>query len=253
MRLDIEIQSDPAPGFIPDAKLGVPFYAQGGGRMNVVTVVLTNGIEMQSFAFMIPSTTLLKRIAALPSLASTDDQSQKANLNTNIPWDEWGPKGTRMIFEPQHSNTWVCHVYGLRYTTPDDVNMNDDEGIHGATSISVYDFNPLPIRRDARTVKSSMQMYITDSTTIDTDGVFEEPVTTSLPYRLSKMSTSLNEGEGMGDGKDVNEEDFEFGRFGSVMCSEDSLLVVGVSFYSFSLLLHPSLLTCMLYCERFQG
>lgn len=204
-RLDIEIQADPAPSFVPDAALSVPFFASREGRMNVVTLVLTNGIEIQSFAFMIPSSTLSKHITCLPA-------GQGHVLN----WDEWGPNGSRMIFKPQHSNTWVCHVYGLRYTTPDD--MSDDDG---ATSISVYDFNPLPIWR--ANSASSEQGQVTEAITIDTDGVFAAPVTTSLPYRLSKVCWG------------PEEDATDFGRFGSVMCSEDSLIVVGVS--SFGLLL----------------
>ncbi|KAF7985318.1 hypothetical protein HWV62_6503 [Athelia sp. TMB] len=202
VRLDIEIQSDPASSMVPDAALSVPFYTQRAERLNVVTITLTNGIEIQSYGFMIPSSTLSKHIASLHAQAE----------NVHIPWDRWGPTGSRMIFEPKHSNIWVCHVYGLRYTTPEDMVDSD-----GATSIAVYDFNPLPIRRAHPLTNGSPETHVTEAAAIDTDGVFAKPITTSLPYRLSKVSWGPEEGA------------TDFGRFGTVMCSEDGLVVVGVS------------------------
>lgn len=208
-RLDIEIQSDPSPSHVPHVALSVPFFTKRDHRIHVVTVFMTDGGEIRSFAFFIPSWTLFEHLSLLP-----------AGQKRHILWERWGPTGSRMMSSPAHSNVWVCHVYGMRYVTPDDI------GDTGATSISVYDFNPLPIKRKNVAGGVSREGHITEAIEIDTDGIFKDVVTTSLPYRLSKVGWGSEEGT------------TDFGLFGTVMCSEDSLIVVGVSSFRLHLFCH---------------
>jgi hypothetical protein len=198
--LDIMIQSDPAPSHMPDPALSVPFFT-GRNRIFVVTILMTNGHVIQTFVVFIPSSTLIQYIATL----SYDERE------TCIPWEAWGPKGTRMVLLPGHSNIWVCYVYGMRFVAPHDV------GETGSTTIHVYDFNPLPIKRAIAAGRESDEdtSYVIGPTSLDTSGKFGDIVTTSLPYRMSRVSLeTTNTPDG--------------GKFRAVMCSEDNLIVVGV-------------------------
>jgi len=197
--LDIGIQSDPAPSHKPAPALSVPFFTGPENRMFVVTLLLTDGHSIQIFVILIPSSTLIKHIATL----------SRDKRRSSVPWELWGPKGTRMLPSPGHSNIWVCYVYGTRFVAPHEVRGT------GCTTIRVYDFNPLPIKRTVPASRESGNniSYVTEATSLDTSGTFEDIITTSLPYSMSKVSFETNTLDG--------------GKFGAVMCSEDSLIIVG--------------------------
>jgi len=93
-----------------------------------------------------------------------------------------------------------------------------EAGETGSIAIQVYDFNSLAIKRAVATSREldDCSSYVTTATYLDTSGAFEDIVTTSLPYRMSKLSLE----------KDSTSMDD--GQFGAVMCSEDSLIIVGV-------------------------
>lgn len=198
--LDIVIQSSPAPSHMPDPTLSVPFFTCLENRIFVVTILLTDGHSIQTYVIFIPSSTLTEHIAALPC--------KKGRVN--IPWDAWGPTGTRMLPSPGHSSVWVCYVYGMRFVAPHEVRGTD------STTIRVYDFSSLPIKRAIAAGHESddSTSYVTAATFLDTWGAFEDIVTTSLPYRMSQLS--------------LERDDVDGGQFGAVMCSEDNLIIVGV-------------------------
>jgi len=198
--LDIRIQSDPAPSHRPHLALSVPFFT-GRDRIFVVTILLTDGHVIRSFVIFIPSSTLTEYLATLSS----------EKRHTCAPWEAWGPNGTRMIPSPGHSNIWVCYVYGMRFVAPHEV------GATGSTTICVYDFNPLPIKRAVAAGRELDEgtSHFTDPTSLDTSGMFKDVVTTSLPYRMSRLSIETDTPDG--------------GKFGAIMCSEDNLIVVGTS------------------------
>jgi hypothetical protein len=200
MALDIGIQSDPAPHHMPDPELSVPFCTGRENRMFVVTILTTDGHTIHTFVIFIPTFTLTKHIAAL-----TSDKGR-----VSFPWDVWGPDGTRMILSPGHSNIWVCYVYGMRFVAP-----HETRGT-GSTTIRVYDFNPLSIKRAvaANREADGNTTYVTMATSLDTSGIFENTIITSLPYSMSKVSLETDTVDG--------------GKFGAVMCSEDNLIIVGV-------------------------
>jgi hypothetical protein len=199
---DIDFQSSPVPSYMPDPSLSVPFFTSPENRLFAVTILLSDGHSIQSFIIFIPSSTLTKHIATLPS-----DTRRR-----NIPWGIWGPTGTRMIPSPGQSNIWVCYVHGMRFVAPHEVREA------GSTAVRVYDFNSLAIKRAVATSREldGSTSYVTTATSLDTSGAFEDIVTTSLPYRMSKLS--LERDSTSVDG----------GQFGAVMCSEDSLIIVGV-------------------------
>jgi hypothetical protein len=198
--LDIGIQSDPPPSYMPDLDLSVPFFTDRQNRLFVVTIKLTNGFFIETFVIFIPSSTLTEYIATL----SCHERRRC------VPWEAWGPKGTRMMPSPGHSSVWVCYVYGMRFVA-------SHGGRGTGTTIHVYDFNPLSIKRAVAAGRESNEntTYITTTTSLDTSGKFEDVVTTSLPFRVSRLSVETTAAV---DG----------GNFGAVMCSEDNLIIVGV-------------------------
>lgn len=61
--VDSNIQSNRALSCLPHTAISVPFLAHREARMHVVTAALTNGVDIQSFAFILPSSTILKHLA----------------------------------------------------------------------------------------------------------------------------------------------------------------------------------------------
>ncbi|KAG8921514.1 hypothetical protein FRC01_000214 [Tulasnella sp. 417] len=53
-----------------------------------------------------------------------------------IPWEDWGPTGTRMLSEATDPSA-VCYVYGLRYIRLVAMGENEDRAVH----IRLMDFN----------------------------------------------------------------------------------------------------------------
>jgi hypothetical protein len=91
--------------------------------------------------------------------------------------------------------------------------------VRGTTTIRVYDFNPLSIKRNGVATAASSESdestsYITMATTLDTSDAFKDIIKTSLPYRTRTLSLETTGPDG--------------GEFGAVMCSEDNIIVVGV-------------------------
>ena len=195
---DIGIQSDPAPYHKPDPALSVPFFTGRENRMFVITIQLTDGHAIQTFVIFIPSFTLTKQVSTLTSHEG----------GICFPWEEWGPTGARMMPSPGQSSIWVCYTYGMRFVT-------SRESETGDTTIYVFDFNPLPIKRAVQRGPTEIfgSLCNTSPTSV-MPGAFEDIITTSLPYSISEVSL------------ETNTEDV--GKFSAIMCSEDSLIIVSV-------------------------
>lgn len=204
--MQVSLRSDPAPGYSPNPALSVPFSAGRFNRMYILTILLTDGQHIRTFLIFIPLSTLISHIKML----SFGDQ------RCSIPWEDWGPEGTRIMPSMGESNIWVCYVYGMRFVAPQDVAGT------GSSMIRVYDFNPVPFKRPTLEGRQSHgnTLYMTETTSIDTQGAFEDILATSLPYRMTRISLQR-------DTSDMGE-----GRFDAVMCSEDNLIIVGVSHFS---------------------
>lgn len=196
--LDVGIRSDPAPSYTPDPSLAVPFFTSRENRMYVVTISFADGRHVRSFVLFIPSSTLISRVNAL----------REDERHSSIPWEDWGPTGTRLMPSLGQSNVWVCYVYGMRFVVPQDVQED------GITTIHVYDFDPPRVTLSSHPSNHNTY-YTTEATSLDTQGTFESIITTSLPYRITK--TSLRTGD-LG--------------VSAVMCSEDNLLIVWVRLIS---------------------
>lgn len=164
-----------------------------------------------------PSTTFLACINGVNSKDPTDNK-------VDFDWDFWGPRGTRMLVPARpHSSVWVCYVYGSKYVV-------SDTGGSSSLSITIYDFNQLALTRGLstephrQTTASSAKplqhdvsldqqtQYHIFPTLLEGGDIFEEDVQTFLPYRSRTMT-------------------LPFDYRCSVLCSEDSIIIVDVSVY----------------------
>ena len=208
--MDISLRSDPAPTLSSDLATHVPFYTARNKRIYVVTILTTDGRRIKSFVMFIPSTTLTSRIDNLMS----DAKRQM------IGWNDWGPKGTRLLQfpSPSLSSIWVCYVYGMRFVAPIDKGSTADH-----TMLRVLDFDPLSLKRAILAGRHDIEdgdiLYVIEPTCLNTEGAFEGLIVTSLPYRVRRVALPRSDDGAWPD------------RFNAVMLSEDNLILVGVCIF----------------------
>ncbi|EMD42146.1 hypothetical protein CERSUDRAFT_147732 [Gelatoporia subvermispora B] len=192
------IRSDPAPAWKPHPDLKVPFYTARHERLLVLTLnVIEETRRFRSFLLLVPSSTLTYRI----------DAGASASDRRVFQWEDWGPTGTRLIRAPaQHTRVWVCHVFGMKFAFK---HIANDK-----TEICIMDFNWLPVMRQKAEDSDDLELNLKDQmTTIRSGRIFENPVSTSLPYRSRSIVLDLPSGEGPIP-------------LTAVMLSEDSLIMV---------------------------
>ncbi|KAJ7607788.1 hypothetical protein DFH06DRAFT_1066517 [Mycena polygramma] len=86
-----------------------------------------------------------------------------------VPWAEWGPQHSRML--PSGNQTWNRHVHGERAALPCD----------SSNVVQILDFGVIPGRFGPAGLH-------TGPSTLPMDGVFQDAVVTSLPYRRTLRS-----------------------------------------------------------------
>ncbi|KAF7340687.1 F-box domain-containing protein [Mycena sanguinolenta] len=89
-----------------------------------------------------------------------------------VPWNEWGPQNSRMLLGENHQ--WNRHVHGERIVL----------ACENRNFVQVYDFGIIPQRIalvPQPTAQSEVVLH-TESSTLVWDDIFEDTVTTSLPY-----------------------------------------------------------------------
>jgi len=208
------IRSDPSPGWVPNQNLGVPFYTSPNNKI-FVACLCAIGPEGRHFLFLvIPQKTLLAQQNAIDS------------ENKEVEWNIWGEDTRLLDLCPNTMGfvTWECYVYGSKFVITE-ANFDDEEDFEvNSSTLLVYDFNQYTLKRALAQGASSMSESditsvpvssqdslhcITSATTLSLD-VFNDEVTTGLPYRLGCIP-------------------FEPSRAPyAVMCSEDSLIAVDV-------------------------
>ncbi|KAJ7620295.1 hypothetical protein FB45DRAFT_1062618 [Roridomyces roridus] len=109
----------------------------------------------------------------LDSYVSRYDQ-ERLTAPLDVPWEDWGPQNTRML--PGDEYSWAGHVHGERVVLP-----ADDAG---KKCMNLLDFRPIvpgqPEFAQSR-APDTRTSFVSSPTTINEP--FENPVTTSLPYR----------------------------------------------------------------------
>jgi hypothetical protein len=192
---NISIRTDPAPTWMPHPDLQVPFFSARNGRLYVLELWLEYGRPMD---LVIPSSTLISRL---------DDN----RILEQIPWEDWGPTGTRMMLLPRHSHTWVCYVFGTKFVIK--------KQFRQTTYLQVYDFNQLALQQALRSgdAPSDTTAFEVRTSTVPVHGVFLNDVHTSLPYRIKTVHLQIDPGH-------------------DLMCSEDSLVIVEVRSLGYAVL-----------------
>ncbi|KAJ3550285.1 hypothetical protein NMY22_g566 [Coprinellus aureogranulatus] len=217
--VSFEIRSDPAPLWQPDPSSNVPFHLAPKNRVYVVSIwVVAEGENIpRLLVLFVPSRTLT-------SMINNYEEELKSSDGVYVTWANWGPDGTRMIMSPvPHSGAWVCYVHGTRY-----VALEAHQRGMEKVWCRVYDFNDLPIRRgqtevDQENVIAEDQeisaqicdtvVYQVGPMTIKGGRIFQDDVTTSLPFRWKSVELDILASE----------------RNCAIMCSEDNIIVVDVS------------------------
>lgn len=229
----MEIRADPSPSFAPHPDLPVPFHLSRNNRIYVITLwfQVQHG-EIKSLVLFVPSKTLLDVVQSAEKGISDGIQ--------NVPWDAWGPDGTRMMISNHpRSHVWVCFVYGTKY-----VGLEQPESGDTKAWCRVYDFTDLPVRRGKVDIKeeniirapaslshlkSREAMYHVGASIIPAGKIFDNEVSTAYPFRWKSMELEIPLAGGLENPC-------------AVMCSEDSIVIVDVSCRAFFAYL-PSVLT----------
>lgn len=217
--ISFEVRSDPAPSWQPDQASLPPFHLASSNRLYVVSLwVAVEGENIpQLLVLFLPSRTLT-------NVFRSYEDELRSSEGVYVAWANWGPEGSRMtVSQVPHSAAWVCYVYGSRY-----VALEAHQKGMERVWCRVYDFNDLPIRRgrtevdqkNVITEEAEFSSQLCDTTvyqagpmTVKGGRIFQNDVTTSLPFRWRSAELDILASE----------------RNCAIMCSEDNIIVVDVS------------------------
>lgn len=182
LRPSISIQTDYSTSSNP-IPAGVPFALSPSDRLLVLVI---------SFG---PNTT--KRVTLFVRLSSMLLILSNTHPGHVVPWSDWGPFHTRMVYMNLSIN-WFRHVHGLKVVVPPNRKHPTAE---------IWDFNRAAVRRvkflssDGSSIAGleyTQHRYLVDSVEVHSTGVknpsvrsrvFEKDVFTSLPCRITAFST----------------------------------------------------------------
>jgi hypothetical protein len=172
--------------------------------------------------FFIPLSTFMSRINTAdspnPHVISVieSDESERSPpemlpaRDIACSWANWGPDGSRAFAMPSTNfeDNYVCYIYGSRY-----VSEHTPRSTASRRRLRLLDFNQRSLRRslsvaDATstnpagygtrfapgiTVKKTQTRIVTEPSTlwVELTGVFEEDLTTRLPYQETILSVSF--------------------------------------------------------------
>lgn len=195
----MSVRSDPDPTWTCNAELQVPFYTDPKNRLYVVSLWAQTGAGMHCVSLFIPQATFDKHL----------DGTTKS-----LDWEEWGPSGTRMLDLSQpHSSevelrtsdlplttlftaVWACYIFGQRYAALEQTSFRsyirlldfnesavkwaiiNGAECHDAEITDLDDYVPVPRKSQGET------LVVTGKSAFVTDCIFQEPVHTSLPFRV---------------------------------------------------------------------
>ncbi|RDB28805.1 hypothetical protein Hypma_015693 [Hypsizygus marmoreus] len=187
-----EIRSDPAPAFIPDPSLHVPFFTARHNRLFIASLSVLFQGRLQCILLFAPFVTFR---SCLDNLTAGQ---------TVVDWNIWGPTGSRIIVPRRHpSDVWVCYVNGSKYAAL--------QKKKNRIAVEVYDFNRWQLQRTSQKDREANPgvRYEMDKSVFEAGSVFEHQVETSLPYRLRTLPLDTRYTSNL-----------------AIMCSEDNLIIV---------------------------
>lgn len=197
----IEIRADWRRGTsVPTA----PFFEGADDHILAIYLMLQTPSTEHTPAVHFVSRSHILRLSEIASRSATP---------VVVPWESWGSgggSGTRLIVTfSMPSEVWVHHVHGEKYafTVPDIQLRSQESGL----SVVLLDFKQKALARGAEKPCDLEALgLIPDQDVIG--GFFGEEVTTSLSYRSSILHL-----------KDAHGHCY-------VLCSEDNIIIVDVSF-----------------------
>ncbi|KAI0695131.1 hypothetical protein BC835DRAFT_1273744 [Cytidiella melzeri] len=198
--LAMSIRSDPSPGWRPHPDLKVPFQTAQNGRLFAITLWVAEGANIYTLLLFVPFSTVTSHLKSL------------ATPSQILEWEQWGPEGSRMMKAPDgHSMIWVCYIFGQSFIAPWRTPRYTELPV-GPKAIQILDFNQLVIKKEL--VKEENETAVTKINNspheLRLGSIFQETVTTSLPYRRKVIDVPLH----------------PYHTFSAVMLSEDSIVTV---------------------------
>ncbi|KAH8102060.1 hypothetical protein BXZ70DRAFT_1063531 [Cristinia sonorae] len=173
----LSLSSDPPPGWTPpsDPQAKVPFHKGRYERLLVVSIRYFTGTQDSDD----PISHFIPLVAIRPLL-----EDSVSSVGRRIPWEEWGPRQTRMcLVEPGvnilgGSDFWVyamSHVFLIQKSAE-------------TRTIVIWNFDQLAVRKEyGKSIGKEGGMNATPSFNFSSAaiqyGVFREPVNTSLPFQ----------------------------------------------------------------------
>ena len=197
----LQIRADPGP--LCETTDAVPFHQDSQDFIVVVTMKFSADSNIGNIVHFLSSKYLI-------SLAKSKVETPFHERE----WKQWMLQHTRMHITPRSepSYIWVCHVFGTRFVI---IERALDEECRSA--VRIYDFNQSAIQRDAQmSAKSGDSGRIETTTNVIAAGhPFTVNVLTTLPYwtNVSSLEGVLACDHGC-----------------QMMCSEDNIVIVDVSF-----------------------
>ncbi|KDQ56109.1 hypothetical protein JAAARDRAFT_320955 [Jaapia argillacea MUCL 33604] len=193
----LTIRVDPSPSWVPDNLSKAPFHSTPDSRIVAIGVGLFNHTrnDMVSWIHIVP----------LSVFTSVSHLKQ-----VTMEWGDWGRRNTCFL-DTQFSQAWPCYVSGTRFISiarqGEDDDTGDDE--HEVDwEVSVYDFNPLALRR---AIRDGLLEDIVSDTVVSIDSpIGLTAYLTALRYKMKTISLPSR----------LARPDLE------VMISEDSLILV---------------------------
>lgn len=199
--VEIDISGDLSSQWAPQPSLGVPFYTSHKAKLFAITY---SSVQHVSFTLLLPLLIVLFHIGVIQA-------SETPDLVT-VPWESWGPKGTRLVKLTRHTSpTWIRRAYGQRFVMgarpPFDIYSNEIP--------RVYDLNQRMLKRLATSSgeagdKHNVHTVLSDkeATALDSDH-FISSIATFFPCQFRDLDLKV--------------------KFHAIMMHEDGFIAVSVS------------------------
>jgi len=179
MGIELNISGDLSSQWAPHPSLGVPFYSSHKAKLFAITYTSD---QCPSFTLLLPLSTVLSHVYAM--------QASKT-YNFTVPWEDWGPNGTRLVQLAQHTSpTWIRRAYGQRFA----LGARAPLDMFSFEAVRLYDLNQWSLRHallsDEPCGKNNTQILL-ETTGLDGDN-FLSPVVTSFPCQIRFADLKFN-------------------------------------------------------------
>lgn len=230
---DLTIRTDPASTWNPPESPSVPFHIANKNRIFIIQFYLDTVPHPRPIMHCIHISTLLE----LANRLEVESLQVQQDEIIDVPWEDWGPHGSRMWIDQVVSRNWVCYVYGSRWIS---FRIVRSKGGQPSLRITLRDFSTLGVRHGAlmKQLAASTGTESHKSPAMDPRDVFTPPLGDKWTYHVNQDTTIDEEADLFADAistslpyREVSEslppEIYSGGRVG-VMMSEDAILLVEV-------------------------